>query len=83
MTAAEFIRDNSWVVIAGIMILLILFKITKELTRRHTRSQKFVSRNDPDNMPRLDPILRRARIQIILATIAIIAFTAVAIMNSL
>lgn len=83
MTTAEFIRDNSWVVIVGIMILLILFKISKELTRRHSRSQRVVSHKDPDNMPNLDPILRRTRIQIILATIAIIAFTAVAIMNSL
>ena len=83
MTAAEFIRENSWVVVAGIMLLLILFKLSKELARRHSRSRRIVSHKDPDNMPELDPILRRARWQIILATIAIIAFTAVAIMNTL
>lgn len=76
--------DTLWIVGVIMLGLMILFKF---VNRKRFREQKFERRvirdeeMDPDDMPDLTPMLRRTRLQIVMAAIGIAAITFIAIMG--
>ncbi len=84
MTFDPQLADTLWIVGLVMLGLMILFKF---VNRKRFREEKFERRvkretdQDPDDMPDLEPILRRTRIQIVMAAIGIAAITFIAIMG--
>ena len=76
--------DTLWIIGVIMLGLMILFKF---VNRKRFREQKFERRvirdkePDPDDMQDLTPMLRRTRIQIVMAAIGIAAITFIAIMG--
>lgn len=76
--------DTLWVVGVIMLGLMILFKF---VNRKRFGEEKFERRvkrqedTDPEDMPDLEPMLRRTRIQIVLAAIGIVSITYIAIMG--
>lgn len=78
------LADTLWVVGLIMLGLMILFKF---VNRRRFREEKFERRvkrqdqSDPDEMPDIEPMLRRTRVQIVLAAIGIVSITYIAVMG--
>ncbi len=83
MSSLDYIREHVWIVPLGVMIFFIVLKLLRQTTKWDQARTDIVSYKDPDNLPDLSKTIWRTRIQIILAAFSIIAFTIIAIVNSL
>ena len=78
------LADTLWIIGVIMLGLMILFKFVNRKQFREERFERRVKRHDeadPDEMPDLEPMLRRTRIQIVMAAIGIAAITFMAIMG--
>ena len=76
--------DTLWVVGIVMLGLMILFKFVNRKKFKEEKFERRVKRHeeaDPDEMPDLEPMLRRTRIQIVMAAIGIVSVTYIAIMG--
>ena len=84
MTIDPQMADTLWIVGVIMLGLMILFKFVNRKRFRDEKFERRVKRHedaDPDEMPDLEPMLRRTRIQIVMAAIGIVAITYIAIMG--
>lgn len=78
------VADTLWIVGVIMLGLMILFKFVNRKKFREEKFERRVKRHeetDPDEMPDLEPMLRRTRIQIIMAAVGIVTITFIAIMG--
>lgn len=78
------VADTLWIVGVIMLGLMILFKFVNRKKFRDEKFERRVKRHeetDPDEMPDLEPMLRRTRIQIIMAAVGIATITFIAIMG--
>ena len=69
MTSADFLRENSWLAAALILMIVVFFSLLKKWAagRRARSSAKFIGRKNPDELPDLTSSIKRAkRVTIIL-----------------
>lgn len=78
------VADTLWIVGVIMLGLMILFKFVNRKKFREEKFERRVKRHeetDPDEMPDLEPMLRRTRIQIIMAAVGIVTITFIAVMG--
>lgn len=77
--------DKVWLLAAGGLLTVALFRIVAQMVRRNRQKRETEEGDyiDPDNMPDLTATVWRIRFLSIFAAIALIVFTVLAIANSL
>lgn len=84
MTIDPQMADTLWIIGVVMLGLLILFKFVNRKRFGEEKFERRVKRHeerDPDDIPDLEPMLRRTRIQIVMAAIGIASITFIAIMG--
>ena len=85
MTSAEFIRENSWLVAALILMVVVLLSLVKKWAtgKRHRSNRKFISRKHPDDLPDLTDSIKRAKRATIIMGGMVIGITLWALISGL
>ena len=83
MSLDPLIADRIYIIGLFLLALMILFRFVNRKRFEKTRFRREVGheQSDPDDLPDLNPILRRTRLQIICAVIGITALIYIAIMG--